>query len=533
MKKQNHFPAVLLIIMVALITMPIVITLLGLGNADAEIWQHMVKHQLPVMIGNTVILIISVACLTAAIGTSLAWWVSVYEFRGRYWIEWVLVLPLAVPVYVMAFSQLGLFDYTGPIQTVLRDALGYPVQKWFPIHGTAGVIWVMSLAFYPYVYLLARNAFKSMGRRSIEVGQSLGYSPIQSFWYIALPMARPWIMGGVALVIMETLADFGAVSIFNFDTLTSGIYKVWFSFFSLPTAQHLAAMLLLVVLVVLLGERYWRGRRQYGRVGYVPHQNRERVYGLHQWMIVSISILILLFSFILPVGQLIFWAWIAWYEGIDLAFWVYAKGSLFLASMACLYVVSAAMILSLLKRYQGSNHLTNGSIVLSTIGYAVPGTILAVGIFIPVAWLDNQLIELFGLKGQVSAIFKGSLWVMMWAYTVRFLAVGFSAVDASMLRVTLSQQQAAQSLGVSGVRLIQKVFAPLMRGGILTALFMVFIDVMKEMPITLMTRPLGWDTLSVRIFSLTTEGLWREAALPALVLIIIGLWPVIYLTRQK
>jgi iron(III) transport system permease protein len=454
-----------------------------------------------------------------------------HDFAGRRWLEWALMLPLAVPVYVMAFSQLGLFDYTGPIQTGLREWTGVNVQVFFQLRSVVGVSLVMSLAFYPYVYLLARNAFKTMGQRALEVGLSLGYSPRRAFWRVALPMARPWLFAGVMLVVMETLADFGAVSIFNFDTLTSGIYKAWFSLFSLPTAQQLAAILLLVVLLVVGLEQYWRGSRRYAAVGGASKNRRVVLKGWAAWCASLWAGLVFTLAFVLPVGQLVVWALPSLSVDLNADFFVFVRGSLGLSVMASVSVVMVALCLSVAKRRTHAA-LAAPLQTLSTMGYAVPGTVLAVGVFIPVAWLDNVLLEYVWPNAANGAILKGSLWVMMWAYVVRFLAVGYSSVDASMQRVTVNQERAARSLGVSGLALVRRLYLPLMRGGLLTALMMVFVDVMKEMPITLMTRPFGWDTLSVRIFSLTTEGLWREAALPALALIVAGLLPVLYLARQ-
>nr|WP_229809697.1 ABC transporter permease subunit [Formosimonas limnophila] len=300
--------ALVLLVLCLLTLVPLLVVVSGLGRADPAIWAHLVDNQLPTLVRNTLGLVVLTAVFSLLIGTSLGWLVAMHDFAGRRWLEWALMLPLAVPVYVMAFSQLGLFDYTGPIQTLLRGWTGVNVQAFFPLRSMVGVSLVMSLAFYPYVYLLARNAFKTMGQRALEVGQSLGYSPRRAFWRVALPMARPWLFGGVMLVVMETLADFGAVSIFNFDTLTSGIYKAWFSLFSLPTAQQLAAILLLVVLLVVGFEQYWRGRRRYAAVGGASKSRRVVLTGWAAWRASVWAGWVFLLAFALPVGQLVVWA---------------------------------------------------------------------------------------------------------------------------------------------------------------------------------------------------------------------------------
>ena len=530
--KSIHFDraGLALLGLCGLTTLPLLVVVSGLGMADADIWAHLVDNQLFELVRNTVGLVVLTALFALLIGASLAWLVAMYDFPLRKYLQWLLVLPLAVPAYVMAFAQLGLFDYTGVIQTYLRGLTGHDVQAYFPLRSMVGVAWVMALAFYPYVYLLARNAFGTMGRRALEVGQSLGCSPRQSLVRVALPMARPWLAGGVMLVVMETLSDFGAVSIFNFDTLTTGIYKAWFALFSLPTAQQLAALVLLVVIVVVVLERYWQARRRYVAVGSSAAAQRTVLRGWAAWRATAWALLILMFAFVLPIGQLLWWAWPNLAVDLNTDFLGFVRGSLGLSGMAAASVVIVALCLSWARR-RTTSPFAPTLVTLSTIGYAVPGTVLAVGVFVPVAWLDNQLLAY--LPNDAGAILKGSLWVMMWAYVVRFLAVGYSSVDAAMQRVTVSQEQAARSLGVSGLALLRRLHLPLMRGGLWTALMLVFIDVMKEMPITLMTRPLGWDTLSVRIFSLTTEGLWQEAALPALALIVVGVLPVIYVARQR
>lgn len=521
-------PAILMLVLCLLTVIPLLVLLSGAGAVDAQIWTHM-RAQLPRLLFNTIGLTLGVAFFSLLIGVSLGWLVVMYEFPARRWFEWLLMLPLAVPVYVMAFAQLGLFDYTGPVQTVLRGAFGQNVQSFFPLRSMLGVAFVMSLALYPYVYLLARNAFKTMGKRALEVGQSLGYSPWRAFVRVALPMARPWLAGGAMLAMMETLADFGAVSVFNFDTLTTGVYKAWFALFSLGTAEKLASILIGIVVLLALLEHYWRGKRQYAAVGANAPTHRLPLSRQKQWLAFAWCLWVVTLAFVLPVGQLLHWAWPTWQASWDAGLIDYLKGSLLLSVMASITIVCVALCLSLAQR-KSHAALSPTLVTLSTLGYAVPGTVLAVGVFVPVAWLDNWLLT--ALNTDSTSILKGTIWVMMWAYVVRFLAVGYASTHTAMQRVTLNQERAAQMLGVHGWLLVKRLFLPLMRNGVLTALLLVFVDVMKEMPITLMMRPFGWDTLSVRIFSLTTEGMWQEAAAPALVLVAVGLWPVWYLTRE-
>ncbi|KZE33913.1 ABC transporter permease [Crenobacter luteus] len=512
---------------------PLAVILASIGSPDAAIWSHLLEYQLPGLLTNTLWLVLGVGAGVFVVGVPLAWLVSVYDFPGRRFFAWALMLPLAVPAYVMAFSQLGLFEFTGPIQTWLRDTWGD--SSWVPsIRSTGGVVAVLTLAFYPYVYLLARNAFSTMGRRALEVGQSLGLSRSQGFWRVALPMARPWIIGGVTLALMETLADFGAVAILNYDTFTNAIYKAWFSFFSLDTAKQLASLLVTLVFVLVWLEQRARGRRAYGQTGRAAPLPRLPLSGARAAGASLLAFAVFALAFVLPVGQLVWWAFSVWAEELNAELAAYVGRSLLLSLMAAALVAVVALALSYAAR-RDKRPATRLIARLATLGYAVPGTVLAVGVFVPVAWFDNWLIARFGaaLPEGTTAVLKGTLVVMLLAYTARFLAVGHSALDAAMHRITPSQEEAARMLGYSGWRLAARLYLPLLTGGMLTAMLMVFVDVMKEMPITLMTRPFDWDTLAVRIFNLTAEGQWDRAALPSIAIVLAGLLPVILLSRQK
>lgn len=514
----------------ALITLltvvPIAVVSFSLLTPEREIWSHLWSFQLPLLLANTVWLMLGVGLGVTVLGVSLAWFTAVCEFPGRRIFDWALLLPLAIPAYVTAFVAIGLLDYTGPLQTMLREWWG-PIQ--LPsIRSRGGVIAVMTLALYPYVYLIARNAFLTQGKRALEVAQSLGLSPRAGFFRVALPMARPWIAGGVMLALMETLADFGTVAVFNYDTFTTAIYKAWFSLFSLQAASQLASLLILVVLVVLITEQQTRSRMRYNATGKSVAQRRIPLSGIRAWMASGFCLLVLALGFIIPMVQLLWWAKEMGIADLDSRYLGFFLHSLILAALAALLVTLAALLLSYSVR-QRPCLPTRLMARIATIGYALPGTVLAVGIFIPVAWLDNRLIS----AGWTQAPFmQGTLVVMLLAYLVRFLAVGHHPVDSQMQRITRNVDEAARSLGAHGAGLIARVHLPMLRVGLLTAAALVFVDVMKEMPITLMTRPFGWDTLAIRVFEMTSEGEWERAALPALALVVAGLIPVILLARQ-
>jgi len=469
---------------------------------------------------------VGVGSVAATLGVSLAWLTATCDFPGRKWLSWALLLPLAVPAYVLAFVFVGLFDYTGPIQTYARELVGevpFP-----PIRSTGGVILVMSLALYPYVYLIARNAFLTQGRRALEAAQSLGLTPWQAFFRVVLPMARPWIAGSVMLVLMETVADFGTVSVFNYDTFTTAIYKAWYGLFSLPAAAQLASLLVLVVFSLLLLEQYTRSRKRYASSGRSNfHTAPLTLRGTKRWLACCYCGAILTLAFVLPVLQLLIWAADTARTDLDARYFEFVWHSLLLGGTAAGVTCAAALLLSYAGRYE-PQRLTQAFIRLATLGYALPGPVLAVGTFIPIAWLDRMWSELFPGNGP---LLQGTLFAMLIAYCVRFLAVSFQPIDGNMQRITRNIDDAARGLGAGPRFVFQQVHFPILRGGLLTGFTLVFVDVMKEMPITLMTRPFGWDTLAVQIFELTSEGQWERAALPALALVVVGLIPIALLTH--
>lgn len=520
------------LLIAGLTLVPLAVVFASVFEGDAGIWRHLLQYVLPELFWNTIWLALGVAATTAVLGVSLAWLTAVYEFPGRRWFAWALMLPLAMPAYVAAFVDIGLYDFTGPLQSALRAWTGGPV--WFPaIRSRGGVIAVMSLSLYPYVYLLARNAFTTQGRRALEVGQSLGLTRLQGFFRVVLPATRPWLAAGVLLVLMESLADFGTVAVFNYDAFTTAIYKAWFGLFSLSAAAQLASVLVVLVFVLVLAEQYGRGQRRYepaGKSGQARYRLRRGpgvAAALYAWTV-------LLLAFIVPLCQLLYWCGTTLAEEMDARYPLFITHSVLLAGLAALAVAAAALVLAYSARlYQ--DWPTRLLARLATLGYAIPGTVLAVGVFVPVAWLDARLAPVLHAWGWLPAgagVLRGTVLVMLLAYVARFLAPGFHSIESAMQRITRSQDEAARSMGYRGWKLFRHVHIPLLRGGVLGAILMVFVDVMKEMPITLMTRPFGWDTLAVRVFEMTSEGQWERAALPAVTLVLAGLLPVMLLTRQ-
>ncbi|MGL4317860.1 MAG: ABC transporter permease [Pseudomonas sp.] len=516
----------------ALVLLPLSVLLLSWHEIDREIWAHLWATQMPRLLGNTLVLVLGVSVGVTLLGVSLAWLTSLCEFPGRRWLDWALMLPFAIPAYVLAFVFIGLFDFSGPVQSLLREWFGSGIR--LPrVRSTGGVIVVLVLVFYPYVYLLARSAFLAQGKGLMEAARVLGQSPWQAFWRVALPMARPAIGAGLALAVMETLADFGAVAVFNFDTFTTAIYKTWYGFYSLSSATQLASLLLLAVMLVLYGERRARGASR-------PSNERPRgqaLYRLHGWQAALASgwcSLVFACAFVVPLLQLLAWFWQRGRFDLDERYVGLILHTLYLGGLAALITVVVALLLAFARR-QAPTRPVRGAVNLANLGYALPGSVLAVAIMLAFSYLDKQLVMPLSswLGGAGKPLLLGSLAALLLAYLIRFIAVAYGPLESSLARIRPSLPEASRSLGVGGPALFLRVYLPLLVPGALSAALLVFVDVLKEMPATLLMRPFGWDTLSVRIFEMTSEGEWARAALPALTLVLVGLLPVIGLIRRS
>ncbi|WP_343576499.1 iron ABC transporter permease [Pseudomonas sp.] len=516
----------------ALVLLPISVLLLSWAEIDREIWAHLWDTQLPRLLGNTLLLVFGVGVGVTVLGVSLAWLTSLCEFPGRRWLDWALMLPFAVPAYVLAFVFVGLLDFAGPVQTLLREWFGSGLR--LPrVRSTGGVIIVLVLVFYPYVYLLSRTAFLAQGRGLTEAARVLGLSPWAAFWRVALPMARPAIGAGLALAVMETLADFGTVSVFNFDTFTTAVYKTWYGFYSLSSATQLASLLLLFVMLVLLGERYSRGRSG------VPSERPRgaALYRLHGWkafVATAWCLLVFACAFVIPLLQLLVWCWQKGRFDLDERYWGLILHSLYLGGCAALLTVAVALLLAFARRLSPTPAVRS-AVGISNLGYALPGSVLAVAIMLAFSWLDNHAVIPLStaLGGAGKPLLLGSLGALLVAYLIRFMAVAHGPLEGALARIRQSLPEASRSLGVGGAGLFFRVYLPLLLPGALSAALLVFVDVLKEMPATLLMRPFGWDTLAVRVFEMTSEGEWARAALPALTLVLVGLFPVVGLIRRS
>ncbi len=514
-------------IAVALPMIAVVIAVVhGATGADPELWAHLSEHVLGRVAWNTVILVIGVVAIAMALGTSLAWLTAACDFPGRSFFAWALLLPMAMPAYVLAFVAVATLDYAGAVPVALRGWFG--ADLWLPpIRSTGGVIGVLALAGYPYVYLMARGAFLTHGARALEAAQSLGLGPWQGLFRVAVPLARPWLAGGAALVAMETLADFGAVSVFNYDTFTTAIYQAWFALFSIETALGLALLLLAFVAVALAIERAARGRARYAAADSGARAAmRLELRGSRGWAATAYAASVFALGFALPAVALAQWAWKVAPIDLDARYIDYALRTLGLAGMAAMLCLALALVLGYATR-QAAGGVAQAASRIATLGYAVPGAVLAVGVVTALGTVDQGFRAIAGGEGLW---LQGTVVALLLGYVARFLAVAQGPVQGGFARIRPSLEEAARGLGLGAREVFARLHLPLLGAGIGTAVLLVFVDVMKEMPITLMTRPFGWDTLAVRVFEMTAEGEWERAALPSLAIVIAGLLPVALLT---
>ncbi|WP_415236902.1 ABC transporter permease [Sneathiella sp.] len=523
----------------ALVSIPVVVIFGFLFVPFGDIWSHLASTVLPVYLMNTVILALGVAVLVLSIGVSTAWLVTMYEFPARKLFSWALFLPLAMPAYIIAYTYTGMFDFAGPVQSFVRDVFDWGRQDyWFPpVRSIGGAILMLGLVLYPYVYLVARAAFLEQSICALEVGRTLGKGPIALFFKIALPLARPAIVTGLALALMETLSDFGTVQYFAVDTFTTGIYRTWLGMGEAPAAAQLAAMLMGFVFLLVVLERVNRGKKKYFQTtGRYQEIRRKGLTGGKRMTAFIVCFMPIFFGFLLPSGWLLN-ASLSFPESIlNSHFPVLAGSSIIVAALASVAALVISMLLVYSKRQGGPKKTTfikTLTVRIAAMGYAIPGPVLAVGILIPFGFADNAVDGFFRSQFGISTglILSGTLFALMFAYVVRFLAVSMNTVESSVEKVTPNMDRAARTMGVTGLQAIWRVHVPIISGSLMTALLLVFVDVMKELPATLIMRPFGFETLAVRAYELASDERLAEAAGPSLAIVLVGVLPVIILSR--
>ena len=525
------------IVLVALIfSIPVLTIASFIFDASGENWQHLKDTVLAEYLMNSAILVLGVSLGTLSMGVSTAWLTALCQFPGKKTLVWLLLLPLAMPAYIIAYTYTGMFDFAGPVQTWIREITGWGYgDYYFPeVRSLWGAMSMLSLVLYPYVYLLARAAFLEQSICVLEVSRTLGCGAWCSFYRVALPLARPAIVAGLSLALMETLADYGTVSYFGLGVFTTGIFRTWFGLGDSVAAAKLASLLLLFVFTLVVVERLSRKQARYHHTSNKYSQLPEyRLSGYKAIVALVMCSLPVIFGFMLPAAQLGYWAIQTYEEMVDESFLTLTLHTVLLGLSAAVLAVLLALFLAYGKRLLATR-MVKASIRVAAIGYAIPGTVIAVGIIIPFAWVDNRIDDFMRAQFDISTglILSGTLFAVMFAYMVRFLAVSLQTVESGLGKIKPSMDDAARSLGYRPRETLLKVHMPLMKGSLLTALLIVFVDVMKELPATLILRPFNFNTLAVRAFELASDERLADSSTAALMIVVVGLLPVIYLSRS-
>ena len=531
---RNFSPLLIFSLLIAaLAALPVASVGLNLlAGGTSETWRHLADTVLGDYIRNSLLLCLGVALGVAVLGVATAWLTAMHEFPGRRIFEWALVLPMAVPAYVMAYLYTDLLQFVGPVQTWLRETFGWSRSDyWFPdVRTLGGAVGMFAFVLYPYVYLLARNAFLERASGMLEAARTLGVGPWAAFFRVSLPLARPAIAAGVALALMETLADYGTVAYFGVDTFTTGIYRAWFSLGDRTAAAQLSATLLGFVILL---ERTSRGRARYhnttGRNRPMPGQQLHGGWALLAALVCFVPLFL---GFLLP-ALLLRMTLLEGDAQFGPRFLTLAGNSFFLAGVTAVLAVLLALLLAYGARLS-KTLLAQGLNRLVGLGYAVPGAVIAVGVLIPVTRLDTWLASVwesaFGVNPGL--LFTGGVAALVYAYLVRFLAVALHTVESSLGKITPSMDDASRSLGLGQFATLRRVHAPILRGSLFTAGLLVFVDVMKELPATLVMRPFNFDTLATQTYTLASDERLAEASTAALAIVAVGLLPLIALSRQ-
>ncbi len=521
-----------------LVVMPIVaIAILALFPSE-NIWPHLVSTTLPRYLGNSAILVLCVGALAGAAGTGAAWFLTMYQFPGARWLGWALLMPLAIPAYVGAYALVDFLEYAGPVQTGLRQLFGWETSRdywFFQVRSMGMAIVVLSAALYPYVYLIVRAALSEQSASAFEVSRALGSGPWKQFWRVGMPLARPAIAASVAIVMMETVSDFGAVSYFAVQTLTTGIFATWLDGGNAGGAAQIASMILLVVLALVALEKRNRARQRFFQS---PRHTRPvsqtQLVGWKGWAVFGLCFIPFAAGFLLPglvIGSHALDNAGEWLEpGLLLAL----RNTVLVGGAAAIVTLIAALILTSGARLSAQT-LPRKILPITTIGYAAPGAVLGVGILIPMSAFDHlQADVVLALTGHdPGLLFTGTAIAIVYAYCVRFFAVAQGAIDSALGRIPPTLYYAARSLGQNNTGVMARVTLPMIRRSVATALLLVFVDCVKELPATLLLRPFNFNTLSTRVYEKASLEQIGQAAPAAILVSLVGLGAVLIMARTN
>lgn len=533
-KINSRFLQIVGISVALVIAFPILVVAANLFKDTEGTWAHLVEYKLSGYVTNSLLLAIGTGAVSILLGVPSAWIITFYKFPGKKIFAWALLLPLAMPAYLMAYTYTDLLEYSGPLQSALREWFGWSKRDYyFPeIRSLGGAILMMGFVLYPYVYLLSRAGFIEQSIGLLEAGQTLGKTRRTCFWRVALPGARPAIAGGVALAMMETLADFGTVDYFAVDTFTTGIYRTWFGLGSPVAAGNLAAVLLLFAITILFFERRSRKSKRFhnaNKQAVIPQWETSKA---KQILFITVCLFPLMVGFFIPTGVLANYAW----HNVTSEALEYlsspAWNSFSLALLTSGILVAIGIFLAYNARINTSLSV-RVSTRLASLGYAIPGSVIAIGILIPLASFDNQLSAFMEKNFDIKTglLLTGSIFGLIFAYVVRFLTVSFNTIESGLGKINPNMDWAGRALGKSPLAIARKIHAPLLKSSLFTACLLAFVEVLKELPATMIVRPFNFETLAVRVYNLASDERIEEAALPALAIVVTGLLPIIILSR--
>ncbi|QXB01624.1 ABC transporter permease [Aeromonas sp. FDAARGOS 1416] len=519
-----------------LLGLPVIALLFSAFSAEGELFRHLADTVLLDYLGNTLGLVVGVVLLSLLFGVPTAWLVAMCQVPGRRALQWALMLPMAMPSYIVAYVYTDLLDYSGPLQAGLRTLFGWnsPVDYWFPaIRSLGGAAWVLALVLFPYVYLLTRASFLEQSVSLIHSSRLLGCTPWQSFRRLSLPLARPAIMVAVSLVAMETLADFATVHFFAINTLTTAVYDTWLGYGSLATAAKLSCLMLLAVVLLIALERRSRSRQQVFQKSMGHEQPlRYPLKGIGRWLACLWCWGLVLAGFGLPFVILLDYG-VRYFElSWTPEFVRFAGNSLAISALTALLAMGIALLLGFFRRLDGGIKSLL-PLRIAAMGYAMPGTVLAIGVLVPLTALDfaiNDLAEWLGRQGP-GLLLTGTITAIVFGYLVRFVAIAIGSVESSMGKISPSLDMAARSLGLGDGGMLRRVHLPLVRRGLFAGAMLVFIESMKELPAALLLRPFNFDTLATHVYQFVSDEMLERGALGAIVIVLVGLWPLIWVNR--
>ena len=501
----------------------------------SDSWAHLFDTVLSDYIFNSIALMLGVGIGTLILGVGAAWLTAMCEFPGRKFFAWAFLLPLAMPAYIIAYTYTGILDFAGPVQSTLRELFKWTYgDYYFPnVRSLGGAICMLTLVLYPYVYMLVRLALSEQSTAILEASRILGKTSWQSLFSVALPMARPAIVAGITLALMETLADYGTVEFFGVSTFTTGIFRTWYGLGDLQTAAQLCSFLLLFVFFLIILEKKSRNKLRFHQNKSVKKLSKINLTKGRAATAVFFSGSLVAIGFFIPATQLLFWTLDYWKNVWDADFINLLFNSFSLAATSASVCALMAIFLAYSKR-EFKNKAAHTSAGIAGIGYAVPGTVIAIGVLIPAAWLDNRLdyLSILYLDMPIGLLLSGSMTILVFAYLVRFLSISLNTMDSGLSAIKPGLDESARSLGASKKNVLTKIHIPILKTSVLTAFLLVFVEVMKELPTTLILRPFNFNTLAVKTYELASDERLLDAALPALCIVMISLIPILFVSKS-